>query len=427
MELKPGYKQTEVGVIPEDWEVVRLGDMFEFKNGLNKAKGFFGAGTPIVNYMDVYKNRGLTRSDLGGRVTVNKTELRAYEVRKGDVFFTRTSETVDEIGISSVVLEEVCDTVFSGFILRARPKNDALYLNYRKYCFSSESIRTQITTKSSYTTRALTNGKLLSSVYVPIPSLPEQRAIAAALSDVDALIIALDRLIAKKRDIKQAAMQQLLTGKQRLPGFSGAWEVKTFEQCFRFLSTGSNSRSELSESGDTKYIHYGDIHTKWSLVLDCEKDTIPLIQRERVKSLPLLEDGDLVMADASEDYEGIGASIEIKNVGEEKIVAGLHTLLLRSDKTQVADGYKAYITSIKAVKDSLIKMATGISVYGISKASLKSVGIPLPGTIEEQQAIAAVLSDMDAEIAALEQRRDKTRALKQGMMQELLTGKTRLL
>ena len=243
---------------------------------------------------------------------------------------------------------------------------------------------------------------------------------------MNALISGLDQLIAKKRAIKQAAMQQLLTGKTRLPGFDGAWEVKTFEECFRFLSTGSNSRSELSEYGDTKYIHYGDIHTKWSMVLDCERDTIPLIERERVKSLPLLEDGDLVIADASEDYEGIGASIEIKNVGDEEIVAGLHTLLLRGDKTQVADGYKAYITSIKAVRDSLIKMATGISVYGISKTGLKSVEIPLPSTIKEQQAIAAVLSDMDAEIAALEARREKTRALKQGMMQELLAGRIRL-
>jgi type I restriction enzyme, S subunit len=209
---------------------------------------------------------------------------------------------------------------------------------------------------------------IIKAICLPLPkNEKEQTAIATALSDVDALITSLDKLIAKKRDIKQATMQQLLTGKRRLPGFSGEWEVKQLGELFQFLNTANNSRSDLSENGEFKYIHYGDIHTKWRAFLDCASSELPLIQSDKVGNVPFLEDGDLVMADASEDYEGIGISIEVKNATGKKIVAGLHTFLLRGDKEVLADGFKGYLQYIPAVKDQLKKAATGISVYGISK------------------------------------------------------------
>jgi type I restriction enzyme S subunit len=114
--LQPGYKPTGVGAIPKDWQLVTLGEIFSFKNGLNKGKEYFGSGTPIVNYMDVYQYSGIHTNDLQGRVTVSKEEIKNYEVRKGDVFFTRTSETVEEIGIAAAILNTPRDTVFSGFV-----------------------------------------------------------------------------------------------------------------------------------------------------------------------------------------------------------------------------------------------------------------------------------------------------------------------
>ena len=131
------------------------------------------------------------------------------------------------------------------------------------------------------------------------------------------------------------------------------------------------------------------------------------------------------MVDASEDYAGVGVSVEIKNTANRRIVAGLHTLLLRGNKEELADGFKGYLQYIPALKGELTKVATGVSVYGLLKRNIEDISLLLP-KVAEQQAIAAVLSDMDAEIAALEQRRDKTRLLKQGMMQELLTGRIRL-
>ena len=205
------------------WDTTLIGDFLEFKNGLNKGKEFFGHGTPIVNYTDVYQKRGLKASDIRGRVFLTADEIHRFEVRKYDVFFTRTSETPNEVGITSVLLEDIDDCVFSGFVLRGRPKNDMFVPEYCKYCFSTAAVRNAIITGCTYTTRALTNGKQLSAIEISLPPKSEQEAIATALSDIDALITNLEKLIAKKKAVKQGAMQELLTGKRRLPGFDGEW------------------------------------------------------------------------------------------------------------------------------------------------------------------------------------------------------------
>lgn len=205
-----------------EWEQVSLGELFSFKNGLNKSKDFFGYGTPIVNYMDVFGSSAIHSSSLEGRVSLSKPELKNFDVHKGDVFFTRTSETTDEVGIASVMLDEPTETVFSGFVLRARPLNDWLTNRFKAYCFSATSVRKQITSKASYTTRALTNGKTLSEVQMPLPAQPEQIAIATVFSDMDAELAALEARRDKTLDLKQAMMQELLTGKTRLVPVGGA-------------------------------------------------------------------------------------------------------------------------------------------------------------------------------------------------------------
>lgn len=200
------------------WETKRLGDLFSFKNGLNKGKRFFGQGTPIVNYMDVYSASELRAGDLQGRVTVDKREQENYAVERGDVFFTRTSETPEEIGIAAVMLDEPRETVFSGFVLRARPTSAELADSFKRYCFSTRAVRDQIESTSTYTTRALTNGRSLSSVVLHYPEWDEQVAIAAVLSDMDAEIAALEARRDKTKRIKQGMMQELLTGRTRLVG-----------------------------------------------------------------------------------------------------------------------------------------------------------------------------------------------------------------
>ncbi len=254
-------------------------------------------------------------------------------------------------------------------------------------------------------------------------ALVEQRAIAGALSDVDALLEGLTRLIAKKRDLRQAAMQQLLTGQTRLPGFRGEWETTRLGDHVTFLRNGVNARAELTEEGPVKYLHYGDVHACRGTTL--VPDGLPSLPSTKASGLDRLEDGDLILADASEDLAGVCKSVEIRGVGTGEVVSGLHTIAARFEKDVLADGFKAYLQFCPPFAGHLRRLAAGTKVYATNRAHVASVEMPLPA-VDEQIAIAAVLSDMDAELSALEARLEKTRALKQAMMQELLTGRTRL-
>ena len=204
------------------------------------------------------------------------------------------------------------------------------------------------------------------------------------------------------------------------------WTTKTYGEVFSFFSTASYSRSELSTNNEYGYIHYGDIHTLWDDFLDVNLRELPSIDEEQAKGYMLLRDGDLIMADASEDYAGIGKSIELKGISNKKVIAGLHTLMMRDNQEAFINGFRGYIHLFQSVKKQLDKLATGLKVYGISKNNLKLVEIPIPPKAE-QTTIATLLTDMDTEITQLQQRRHKTHALKQGMMQQLLTGKIRLI
>lgn len=206
-EIPEGYKKTIVGICPIEWEEHTLSDFLHFKNGLNKEKSAFGSGTPIVNYTDVWKKRGLRENDIKGRVQLSKNEIKNYEAKEGDVFFTRTSETIDEIGFSSVLLDSVHNTVFSGFVLRGRPYNDMVVKEFNQYCYSSDLMRNEIKKRSSITTRALTSGSMLSEVAINLPTKTEQSKIAEILMKWDEAIELQEKLIDKLALEKRSALQ----------------------------------------------------------------------------------------------------------------------------------------------------------------------------------------------------------------------------
>ena len=411
MELKAGYKQTEMGVIPEDWKSEPLGKYFVFKNGLNKSKEFFGYGTPIVNYMDVYANAGIYASYLLGRVEVTRQELDSFGVKKGDVFFTRTSETVDEVGITSVLLDDSPNTVFSGFVLRARPKNDELDNNFKKYCFSSSLVRKQIISKSTYTTRALTNGRVLSDVFLPCPSTKtEQEAIAEALSDADALIGSLEQLIHKKRQIKQGAMQELLTGKKRLSGFSREWTIKQVSELGEVI-TGGTPRTNITSYWGEGYpwITPTDISAQRDMYLSERAITLDGLQT--IRKLP--DNTVLITCIAS---IGKNAILKVAGACNQQINA------LIPNKQSCAE-YLYYLFELN--KQLLISNAGITATLMISKNTFQDVRLKVP-EFEEQTAIATIINDMDDELDALATKLTKARQIKQGMTQELLTGRIRL-
>ncbi|AOG06107.1 restriction endonuclease subunit S [Bosea sp. RAC05] len=255
----------------------------------------------------------------------------------------------------------------------------------------------------------------------------EQQAIVEALGDADALIEALEALIAKKRDIKQGAMQDLLTGQRRLPGFRGEWAKAAIGNLFDFGRSVPLSRAQLSEEGDVSYVHYGDIHTRLHTHLDFQRTPTPGADKALCGAATPLRVGDWVFADASEDYDGVAKAVEVIQLPVDRsAVAGLHTFILRERVETFAPRFKGYLAYASSFRSQVMRSATGMKVFGISKSQMKEVELHFPLTLDEQRAIATVLSDMDAEIAALEDKLAKAREVKQGMMQVLLTGEIRL-
>ena len=193
------------------WEQRKLGDFYTFKNGLNKEKVYFGYGDSIVNFTDVFHNRQIYSSTLKGKVCVNKKELENYKVKEGDLFFTRTSETIDEIGFPAVVMEPMERVVFSGFVLRGRAeKNDPLVNIFKSYIFFTDNFRSEMKKKSSMTTRALTSGTALKEMYFSYPKdLEEQTKIGEILLRLDNIITLHQRKLEHLQLQKKALLQQM--------------------------------------------------------------------------------------------------------------------------------------------------------------------------------------------------------------------------
>lgn len=435
-----GFKLTEVGVIPEDWIVEPLENYTSFISyGFTNPMPTTVSGPYMITAKDIsngqiqYKNARKT-----GIEAFNKLLTAKSRPKENDLLLTKDGT----LGQLALVDHRVICINQSIAILRP---NNRVNPQLLKFILESSLYQKMMLDDAGGSTIKHIYITIVNKMLVGIPpNIQEQNAIAEALSDVDNYILESEQLLAKKKAIKTATMQQLLTGKTRLPQFAlrddGAekgykksalgdipedWDISTYGQVFSFLPTSTNARSDLSDTGEYGYIHYGDIHTKWSNHLNLDNSSFPRISSDLVSS-SFIEDGDLIMADASEDYAGIGKSIEIQGVRDNKIVSGLHTYLLRDVNNIFVNGFRGYLHCIRAVKANIDRLATGMKVFGVSKNNLKTIPIPVPPK-EEQIAIAAILSDMDKDIQTLQQRLDKTRQLKQGMMQELLTGKTRLI
>lgn len=201
------------------------------------------------------------------------------------------------------------------------------------------------------------------------------------------------------------------------------WEVIDWMEVFDFKSTASYSRADLGEQGKIGYIHYGDIHTKIDSLLDVNKYVSGFISDDQLRTYSLINEGDLIIADASEDYSGVGKGFEVVGKPKIHVISGLHTFLVREkEKGRFAKGFKGYFHNNPLIKKQYNSLATGLKVYSLSKNSFQNIQIPLP-PFAEQQAIVEVLSDTDRWIESLENLITKKQLIKQGAMQKLLTPK----
>ena len=379
MELRAGSKQTEVGVIPEDWEYLSLGE-------------------------------------LANTITTGKLDANAMRPDGEYPFFTCAREVyrIDKYAFDADALLVSGNGANVGYIHRYTGKFNAYQRTYVLLGFSIDTgfLRLQLERGIQKRIRTEVNAGntpyilmgTLSGMGIASPSSgKEQRAIAAVLSDADALIASLDALIAKKLDLKQAAMQQLLTGKTRLPGFTGEWQVKTIEDamdCFDNLRVPLNDAQRSKMKGDIPYCGAnGVVGTVNDYVVD---DDIILIAEDggyfdEFKTRPIA-------------YRMIG-----------KCWVNNHAHILKA-KEGFDQGFLFYSLVHKDIQAFL---ASGTRAK-LNKSEMWKISMLAPTDPVEQTAIAEVLSDMDANLAELEAQRDKARAVKQGMMQELLTGRIRL-
>ena len=420
MELKPGYKKTEVGVIPENWDVKPITRVTsEIFLGLTSKVDYVNhGGIPLIRATDI----------AGGRLTFDAARSISHKqhsaltkyrcAKRGDVLVSKSGS----LGVCAIV---DVDTEFSIYesIIVLQPSH-CLDSRFLLSLLRHEATQNRMIGDRVGSTVGHLNLEVFRSLLIPLPLLPEQRSIATTLSDMDELLGALDRLIAKKRNLKQAAMQQLLTGKTRLPGFSDGWEVRSLYEIVEhqkaLFDDGDWVEAEHITVKGIRLVQTGNVGVGQFI----EKDVKKYIYEESFNRLKckLLQVGDILICRLADPA---GRACVLPEIGEERVITSVDVTIFRPRSEVSNRNFLVQYLSTREWFKKVLDHVGGTTHKRISRGSLGKLEVPFPN-LEEQTAIATVLSDMDAEIAILEQRRDKIRALKQAMMQALLTGRIRL-
>lgn len=383
MDVKPRYKQTEVGEIPEDWEAKTLGSYVEISSGESPSLFHFDdIGTPYFK-VDQLNNSNKYLVDTPYRFQGDK------KVPRRSLIFPKRGASILLNKIRILEEDSFMDTNLMA--LTIDPSLDNEYLYYAL-------LHIELWRIADTTSIPQINNKHIKPLYIPVPGLKEQKAIAEALSDADACIDSLELLIVKKRLIKQGAMQELLTGKRRLPGFSGEWVLKQLGDVAHIKTGGRNNEDKVEDGLYPFFVRSEIIERINSYTHDCEAILVP---------------------------------------GEGRIGSIFHYIHGRFDVHQRVYAITQFNPNISGrfIYFYLTKNFGVWAMQNTVKATVDSLRLPtfttfemlLPPTLDEQSAIVEVLGEMDAEIVTLKRKLEKARRLKQGMMQELLTGRIRLI
>ena len=343
-----------------------------------------------------------------------------HQLQKGDILMITTADC----GLSAVFEKQEIPFIASAYAVRIVLK-DSLDSLWVKYYLQTQHIVNEV---NKYVRKGTLSNLPLSDISkfsFTVPALEEQTKIATFLSAVDEKISQLTQKHELLSQYKQGMMQKLFSQQLRFKADDGSefgeWEEVKFSGIFNFHQTNSYSRALLAEYGEIMNIHYGDIHTKFSMLFDVNKESVPFLNDEvdtsKIAKEQFLKVGDLVIADASEDYKDIGKSIEVISLNNQKVVAGLHTYIARPVKP-FALGFCGYMMQTFPVREQIKKLATGISVLGISKTNLGKVELKVP-SLEEQTKIANFLSAIDQKIEVVVQQIEQAKTWKKGLLQQM--------
>ena len=415
------YKESEVGKIPNNWSVKQIGKIGYTYSGLTgKGKDDFGKGNSrYISFLNVLNNPVL-RTDIFEKVSVSDGERQNLAL-KGDLFFNTSSETPEEVGICALLNDDVPNLYLNSFCFGYRltdPEVDGLFLSY---FFRSKVGRDIMTMLAQGATRYNLSKESFNKTLIAFPPFDEQKRIADALSAVDELIGALDEAIAKKRQIKEGLMQQLLTGKTALQGFDGKWQSKRVGDIgFTYSGLTGKTKNDFGH-GDAQYITFLNVLNNPVLNTDIfERVDVRGDERQNAA-----KKGDLFFNTSSETPEEVGFCA-LLNDDVEKLYLNSFCFGFRLTDPEVDGLYLSYFWRSKQGRGIMSALAQGATRYNLSKEYFNKTEILLP-PLEQQKNIANTIAAADDEIAKLVEKREKYFLIKQGMMQELLTGKTRLI
>lgn len=401
-----------------EWEEKKLGEV--------SGRGMYGMNSSAVTFDGVHKYIRITDIDEDSRrfipspLTSPDGEFEdAYKLKRGDLLFTRTGAST---GKSYLYDENDGEVYFAGFLIKFSIDKANPYFVF------SQTLRGKynkwVKAVSMRSGQPGINAEEYQSLKMFFPSKEEQQKIAGFLGAVDEKIEGLSKKKESLERYKKGVMQKIFSQEIRFKDENGNsypdWEEKSIGDIFSFKKTNSLSRSLLSyESGKIKNIHYGDIHTKYRSSFDVTKENVPFVNSDiSCDEDDFCQEGDLVIADASEDYKDIGKAIEIVNLNNEKVVAGLHTMLARDENHLIAKGFFGYLMRVWNVRLQVMKLSAGISVLGISKNNLSRVKIALPSK-KEQQKIADFLTSLDGKISAIGNELSRAKEFKKGLLQQM--------
>ncbi len=415
MEVKPAYKHTKVGVIPEEWNLIEfhtLGSVIDGDRGGNypSSKDFSDSNHCLfLNAGNVTKG-GFRFAECAFITRDKDDQLSKGKLKRNDIVLT-TRGTVGNFAYfnAGVPFEHI--RINSGMVI-LRNESSALDTNFLFALLQSPLVRMQIERLSFGSAQPQLTVNAISKLGIVVPSLPEQCAIAATLKDVDALIDSIDQLITKNRNLKQGAMQELLTGKQRLPGFSGEWEETTLAQIGECIIGLTYKPENVVEHG---LLVLRSSNVQSGRLSYADNVYVNIVVPENL--ITRLGDILICVRNGSKALIGKCARIDEAAAG---LTFGAFMSIYRTKHSQ----YIFHVFQANEIQRQ-IHENIGATINQITNKDLNAFRVKLPPD-DEQEGISTVLSDMDAEIVALEQKRDKTIALKQGMMQELLTGRIRL-
>lgn len=421
-EVKPGYKQTELGDIPDDWIVQEVQALASVRGGkrlpLGRSLVSDVTGHPYIRVTDMVPG-GVDTRNIQYVPEDIFPQIKNYRIYIDDIFIS----VAGTLGIVGKIPHELD----GANLTENADRITAITCNRDFLLYNLMSPRIQGVIESEKTVGAqpkLALGRIESFQIAIPPNSEEQKAIASALSDMDALISSLDQLIAKKRDIQQATMQQLLTGQRRLPGFSGEWEVKRlgdFGQCLRGVSYKGDA-DLLAYDTDETYRLLRSNNVQQSAI---DVDGLQFVNARCVSSHQVLKPKDILicMANGSKDLVGKAGLFKVSD--GHRYTFGAFMGCFRMRACAEPDFIFALFGTNK-YKNYIANLLAGSSINNLRPRDIEQMEFHFPPN-NEQTAIAAILSDMDSELAVLEARRDKAHHIKQGMMQELLTGRTRLI